>query len=78
MIKKQGKKHDKNIDFEPLIVILFTLLKTLSPNQKIDIVTKEKIIRSLDSAGYSQLEIASIIGASATDVNRAVKGIKNG
>lgn len=73
MAKKQAEKQGFDQNLEPVLVILLAILKGTSSNKKIDAVTRDKIIKSLAQAGYSQVNIASMLGVSPNDVNRALK-----
>lgn len=67
------KRDSQNKDLEPIIIMLLALLRLQSQGNKIDTATKQKIVQSLNRARYSQLNIASIVGISATDVNKYLK-----
>jgi len=73
MAKKKVEEQNFDKNLEPVLVILLAILRGISSSKKIDEITRDRIIKSLDRAGYSQGNIASMAGVSPNDVNRVLK-----
>lgn len=71
-MKSQSEEQDLNKALEPILVILMAILRS-NPQYKLEDTTKERIVKALARAGYSQNNIASMVGSSATDINRILK-----